>query len=125
MSNTKSAKVINISNLNEEHVTLLIDGFVVECFANSCPYAIQTEETYNVELSLDLLDAYTVKKAPDTNILIEKKPEGYSYVLSGTLRNDIFYSFIEFYDEDVHYDHPDMNDHFISLDVNRINVNFI
>ncbi|KAF2393771.1 hypothetical protein [Pseudomonas frederiksbergensis] len=125
MNNIKSAKIINISDINEEHITLLIDGFVVECFVNSCPYAIQTGETYDIELSLDLLDTYTIKKAPDTNALIEKKPEGYSYILSGTLRNDVFESFTAFFDEDVHYDHPDLNDHFICLEVNRINVSFV
>lgn len=125
MTNIKIAKVLHISNANEEHVTLLIDGHTIDCFANSCPYAIEIGKTYNIELTIDLSDLYQIKKVSHTDHLIEKNGQGYGYFLCGPLRNDVFESFTDLDNDDIHYDYPELNEHFIKIEANRINANFL
>ncbi|MDI2594767.1 hypothetical protein POF45_25545 [Pseudomonas sp. 681] len=125
MNNIKTAKLLHISEENEEHATLLIEGYTIECFINSCPHAIKAGESYSVELTMNLPDSYHVSTSPAVAVLAEKKARGYSYFLYGTLIGDIFKSFTDLYDEDIHYDHPELNGAFIQLEVDRIDVNFL
>jgi hypothetical protein len=124
MNNIKTAKVLHIIDTNEEHVTLLINEHLIDCFTNSCPYEIEAGETYNIELTMNLSDSYQIKTTSCTDVLIEKIG-GYSYFLYGTLRSGVFETFTDLYDEDVHYDYPEFNGHFIKLEVDRIDVNFL
>ncbi|WP_165557510.1 hypothetical protein [Pseudomonas sp. BGI-2] len=125
MNNIKTVKVLHLSDTNEEDATLLVDGYAVECFINSCPHKIEIGKSYQVELVLNLSDSYQVEKTTDNTALIEKTKKGYAYLLCGTLKNDIFESFTDFHDEDIHYDYPELNDQFIKLEVDRIDVNFL
>ena len=125
MNNIKSAKLLNISEINEEHITLLMGEHTIECFLNSCPYKIEIGNTYNIELTINLSDSYQIKKVSNTGVSIEKIARGYAYFLYGTLKNDLIETFTDLYDEDVHYDHPELNDQFIKLEVDRIDVNFL
>lgn len=125
MTNVKSAKVLHISATNEEHVTLLIDGHTVECFTNSCLYEIEIGSTYEIELTIYLFDSYKIERTPPTDVFLEKTAKGYGYFLYGVLRNDVFSSFTDLHDEDIHYDYPELNDHFIKLEVHRIDANFL
>lgn len=125
MNNIKTAKILHISDTNEEHVTLLINNHIVDCFVNSCPYEIEIGKTYSVELTINLSDSYQIKKISHPDVLIEKGAKGYAYFLNGMLRNGVFESFTDFHDEDVHYDHPELNDQFIRLEVDRIDANFL
>lgn len=125
MNNIKKTQVLAISLLNEEHITLLIDGYTIECFVNSCPYSLKIGNTYDVELTINLLDSYEIERSAPTNIWLEKTIKGYGYILYGTLENDIFHTFMDFNDEDIHYEHPELNDQFIKLEANRIDVNFL
>ncbi|MGF6487362.1 hypothetical protein [Pseudomonas frederiksbergensis] len=124
MNNEKIAKVLHISDTNEEHVTLLINEHIIDCFANSCPYEIEVGKTYNIELTMNLSDSYQIKKISCADALIEKIG-GYAYFLCGTLRSGVFESFTDLHDEDVHYDYPEFNDQLIKLEVDRIDVNFL
>ncbi|MGW8462101.1 hypothetical protein [Pseudomonas sp. CLCA07] len=125
MNNIKTAKLLYLNDVNEEDATLLIDGHSVECFINSCPYEIEIGKTYEVELTLNLSEFYTIEKTSSNSVLIEKIPKGYAYFLYGTLKDDSLETFTTFHDEDIHYDHPDLNNQFIKLKVDRINVNFL
>lgn len=125
MNDIKTVKVLHLSESNEEDVTLLIEGRTVECFINSCPHEIGIGETYQVELTLNMSDSYQIEETPNNTILIEKRAKGYAYFLCGTLKNEIFESFTDFHVEDIHYDYPGLNDQFIKLEVDRIDVNFL
>lgn len=125
MNDIKTVKVLHLSDTNEEDITLLIDGHTVECFINSCPNKIEIGKSYQVELTLNLPDSYQIEKATHDTPLIAKTTKGYAYLLCGTLKNDIFESFTDFQDEDIHYDHPELNDQLIRLQVDRIDVNFL
>ncbi|MBX7276339.1 hypothetical protein ACLBW8_28305 [Pseudomonas sp. M5A4_2d] len=123
-SKFKKAQVVALNELIEEEVTLLIDKTVVTCFASFCPYEIEVGKNYDVELNLNLADYYHAQKVDSINIFAERIENGFSYILYGMLHNDTFQTFTLLSDEGVHYDHPDLNDSFIKLNVDRIDVAF-
>jgi len=125
MNNSISAKLLKINEYDEDHATLLINGLYIECLVNSCPYEIEIEKTYLVELTLFLSDTYLISRAKNTDPIVEKSSKGYTYFLCGTLKNSVFESFTNFDDQDIHYDHPDLNDQYVKLEVDRIDVNFV
>lgn len=123
-NNVKQAQVIAINELVEEEVSLLIDKTILTCFVSDCRYEIEVGKTYDVELTLNLSEHYEAHKTPTTQILTEKVGNGFSYTLYGTLKNGAFQTFTLLSDEGIHYDHPDLNDSFIKLTVDRIDVAF-
>lgn len=125
MTNTKTALFLERDPINEEHVTLLIEGHVVECFVNSCPYSIEIGKSYSIDLSMYLSEACFVDRAFWRDSMIEKTGPGYGYFLYGTLNNEKFLSFTLLHDEDLHYEHPHLNDSFIKIEVQRLDVNFL
>lgn len=124
-SNIKKAQVIAISELIEEEVTLLIDRATVTCFASYCPYKIKVGDFYEVELTLNLAEYYDVNKSHSTEAYAERKSDSFSYVLHGLLNNESFETFTSLNDEDIHYDHPDLNGEFIMVTVERIDAAFL
>jgi hypothetical protein len=125
MSSTILAKLLKTNENNEEDATLLINGLSIECLINSCPYAIEIGKTYPVELTLFLSDTYMISRAKKTDPPVKKSSKGYTYFLCGTLKNSVFESFTNFDDQDIHYDHPELNDQYVKLEVDRIDVNFV
>lgn len=120
----KKAQVLAINELVEEEVLLLIDRTIVACFASYCPYEIEIGKTYDIELTLDLSEHYEIQKASSTHILAERIGSGFSYALYGTLSNGTFQTFTLLSDEGIHYDHPDLDECFIKLTVERIDAAF-
>ena len=123
-NNYKKARVVALNEHVEEDVTLLIDGALINCFIGYCPYDIEVGKTYDVELIINLSDAYEIERVEPNKLLAEKIDNGYSYFLYGKLFNEKFFTFTTLYDEDIHYDHPEYNEHFIKLKVERIDVSF-
>ena len=124
MSNIKKAKLIRLNEIIEEEVTLLIEGEAIECFASFCPYNLEVGRVYNVELSINLSESYEIRKTEPTDVRAVKKGRGFSYYLYGSLDDDTFKTFTTLFDEDIHYDHPDLNNNFICLEVERIDASF-
>ena len=124
-SNNKKAQVLKISDLLEEEVTLLIDDTTVTCFASYCPYEIKVGNFYDVELTLNLADDYSVQKICSIETLAERMDNSFSYTLYGMLNNEHFHTFTLLNDEGVHYDHPYLNGFLIKLLVERIDVAFL
>lgn len=118
------AQVVATNNHIEEDVTLLIEGTTVKCFISYCPYELEVGKTYDVELTLNLSDNYEIERAKTIQTLAEHTNRGYSYILYGDLRNDILMTFTSINVEGIHYDHPECNDHFIKLKVERIDASF-
>ena len=118
------AQVVATNNHIEEDVTLLIEGTTVKCFISYCPYELEVGKTYDVELTLNLSDNYEIERAETIQTLAEHTNRGYSYILYGDLRNDILMTFTSIDVEGIHYDHPECNDHFIKLKVERIDASF-
>lgn len=118
------AQVVATNNHIEEDVTLLIEGTTVKCFISYCPYELEVGKTYDVELTLNLSDNYEIERTETIQTLAEYTNRGYSYILYGDLRNDILMTFTSINVEGIHYDHPECNDHFIKLKVERIDASF-
>ena len=118
------AQVVATNNHIEEDVTLLIEGTTVKCFISYCPYELEVGKTYDVELTLNLSDNYEIERTETIQTLAEYTNRGYSYILYGDLRNDILMTFTSIDVEGIHYDHPECNDHFIKLKVERIDASF-
>lgn len=118
------AQVVATNNHIEEDVTLLIEGTTVKCFISYCPYELEVGKTYDVELTLNLSDNYEIERTETIQTLAEHTNRGYSYILYGDLRNDILMTFTSIDVEGIHYDHPECNDHFIKLKVERIDASF-
>jgi hypothetical protein len=83
-------------------------------------------ETYEVEFDLVLSDndAFVAAAEEPITTLIEMKDGGFSCALYGYLDGDVFRSFIDFSDREIHYDHPHMNGRFVKIQVDRIDVSF-
>lgn len=123
MSVKNKAIVTGLNEYDENDVTLLINDFSIICFVNYCPYKISIGGTYEVELQMVLGDDYTIEEtSPETPkaIIIN----GFSYYLSGKLTNSTFETFTLLADEDIHYEHPHLNDRFVKIEVARINASF-
>lgn len=125
LSTTKKVTVVAIDDLIDEEVTLLIDGTLVTCFANYFPYEIEVGMTYAVELNLYLPEHYEVQRTISAEALIERIENSFSYVLYGALNDNIFKTFTALTIDGVHHDHPDLNNSFIKLTVERIDVAFL
>ena len=123
-NNFKKATVLAVNEQVEEEVTLLIEGTVVTCFASYCPYEIEVGKTYDVELTLNLAEHYEAKKTCSNDIFAVQINNGFSYILYGDLRDDTFQTFTSLKVEDIHHDHPDLNNSFIKLSIERIDVAF-
>ncbi|WP_458375089.1 hypothetical protein [Pseudomonas pergaminensis] len=65
-TNIKKFKVVAISELIEEEVTLLIDQATVTCFADYYPCKINVGSFYEVELTLSLAEHYNIQKTYST-----------------------------------------------------------
>ncbi|OPA88157.1 hypothetical protein BFW87_23330 [Pseudomonas fluorescens] len=113
-----------INDLVEEEVTLLIDETIVTCFATYLPYEIEVGNSYTVELTLNLADHYEIQKNQLEDFSASRIGSGFSYILCGKLSDNFFQTFTWLSDEGIHYDHPDMNDCFIKLVIDRIDVTF-
>ncbi|NMZ02173.1 hypothetical protein HBO04_18800 [Pseudomonas proteolytica] len=121
----KKALIVAINEHVDEDVTLVIDGITVNCFISVCPYEISIGNTYDIELTLTLAENYTVQSVTSIDRLVEKKGNGYAYFLYGKLCNDAFNTFTILHSEEIHYEHPELNDQLIKLEVLRIDVTFL
>ncbi|MHC8384110.1 hypothetical protein [Pseudomonas sp. LB3P14] len=83
-------------------------------------------ETYEVEFDLVLPDNEVVIAAAEEPIttMVEMKDSGFSCALYGYLDGSVFRSFVDFSDQEIHYDHPHLNGRFVKIQVDRIDVSF-
>ncbi|WP_085638249.1 MULTISPECIES: hypothetical protein [unclassified Pseudomonas] len=124
MSEKYRAVIIEIDPVVEEAVLIFVEGYTVRCFAGSCPIALEVGQTYDVELEMVLPDEGGVSAADCEKKKIEMKGSGFSCELSGRLDGAVFRSFVDFSDQDIHYEHPDLNGLCIKVSVERIDASF-
>ena len=123
-NNYKKARILALNENVEEDVTLLVEGTIVNCFISYCPYEIEVGNLYDVELTMNLADDYELELAEPSGVLAVKTDPGFTYLLYGELYDDKFLTFTSLNDEGIHYDHPDCNEHFVRLKVERIDASF-
>jgi len=125
MTKRYEAVVLAVGPVVEEEVLLLVKGLEVKCFASYCPSKIEVRETYEVEFDLVLADTDVVAAVEEPiTTLIEMKDDGFSCALYGYLDGGVFRSFVDFSDQDIHYDYPHLNGRFVKVKVGRIDVSF-
>lgn len=124
MNKKHDAVVLEIDGVVEEAVLLLVNGVVVRCFASYCPFKIEVGMRYEVEFELVLPDNAAVLESQDKCPKVTMIDNGFSCVLVGFLDGAVIRSFVDFSDEEIHYEHPQLNDKFIEVRVDRIDVAF-
>jgi hypothetical protein len=125
MTKRYEAVVLAVGPVVEDEVLLLVKGLEIKCFASYCPYQIEMGETYEVEFDLKLADNDVVAAADEPiTTLIEMKDDGFSCALYGYLDGSVFRSFVDFSDQEIHYDYPHLKGRFVKIHVVRIDVSF-
>jgi hypothetical protein len=118
------ALVVSIDDVVEEEVVLLIGNVEAKCFVNYCPSKIEVGKQYEVELEMILPDKGAVIAAAEKIKAIEMIGGGFSCVLYGYLDGSVFRTFVDFEDQEIHYDYPEFNEQYVKIAVNRIDVSF-
>ena len=100
--------VLAIGPVVEDEVLLLVKGLEVKCFWKLLPnQKLKWVKTYEVEFELVLADNDVVAAAEEPiPTLIEMKNDGFSCALYGYLDGGVFRSFVDFSDQEIHYDYP-------------------
>jgi hypothetical protein len=124
MTRTYPALVIEIDKVVDEVVTILVEGITVRCFASYCPMRIEVGKTYEVEFEITLPDELCVLAVSRESSQINMIDNGLSCDLSGFLDGSTFRSFVDFHDQDIHYEYPHLNEHYIQIRIQRIDVIF-
>ncbi|MDI3355518.1 hypothetical protein MO767_14310 [Pseudomonas sp. UYIF39] len=124
MTKKYSALVMEIDEIVEEAVVLLVNGVIVQCFINYCPFKIEVGKTYEVEFEMVLPDSVGMEVSQDEYVGVEMEDDSFSCVVAGYLDGAVLRSFIDFDAQDIHYDYPFFNQKFIKINVIRIDVAF-
>lgn len=124
MSKVERALVLSVGEVVEEEVVLLVNGTIVKCFASYCPEKIEQGAYCDVELEMVLPDGEFVVAAQKTDVMIEMLGDGFSCFLYGYLDGGVFRSFVEFPDQEIHYEYPSLNGQFVKVKVDRIDAAF-
>jgi hypothetical protein len=124
MTKKYSALVMEIDEIVEEAVVLLVNGVIVQCFINYCPFKIEVGKTYEVEFEMVLPDSVGMEVSQDEYVGVEMEDDSFSCVVAGYLDGAVLRSFIDFDAQGIHYDYPFFNQKFIKINVIRIDVAF-
>lgn len=123
--NKYTALVKKIDDDIEEEVTLSINGFDVICFAGVCPYEIYEGKKYPVYFEMVFFDDYSVQESSKKISNLERIGNGFSYWIVGKLKGDTIDSSIQFKDEILLSDYGYLNDKYIRIKADRIDVEFL
>lgn len=123
-NNYKRVRALALNDQTQEDITLLIEGTIINCFISYCPHQIEVGKLYDVELTINIPEDYVLERAEPSVMLAEKIGPGYSYILYGELCDDKLLTFTSLSNEGIHYDHPELNEHYVKLTVERIDASF-
>jgi hypothetical protein len=120
------AKLIGLSPWIDEEVTIEVNGVQIVGFATVCPYEIELNKTYPIEISLEFFDGKGFKELKEEKYQLQHIGEAYSYILSGKVIEDSLDvgHGIRIYDE-LFEEHPYLNGSFVEVKVDRLCVDFV
>jgi hypothetical protein len=78
-----------------------------------------------VEIDRVLPDEEYVSETDDEQTKAEMLGSGFSCEIYGYLDGEVFRSFVDFMDHDIHYEYPNLNERYIKITAQRIDVSFI
>jgi hypothetical protein len=122
VTSTYKALVVGIDQFIEDAIDLVVEGFSVRCFVSYSPSKIEVGVTYEVEFEMLLPGEECVIATECENQKIEMLNGGFSCDIYGYLDGDVFRSFIDFSDQDIHYEYPHLNGRFVKVTADRIDV---
>ncbi|MBP5959343.1 hypothetical protein ICA16_27060 [Pseudomonas anatoliensis] len=118
------AHIIEIDPYVEDLIVLRVNDVTFRGFASYCPFVVDVGKTYEVELEMVLPEELAISKIENEEERIEMLGNGFSCEIHGRLEGDIFKSFVEFSDQGLHYDYPHLNEQFVKITAERIDVSF-
>ena len=124
MTKKYEALVVEVDEVVEEAMVLLVEGMLVKCFASYCPFEVEVGKQYLVEFEMVLPEGSCVLAAKGCDRKVEMIGCGFSCVISGYLDGDVFRSFIDFMDQELHYEYPYLNEKYVEVTAERIDVSF-
>ncbi|QXH44773.1 hypothetical protein KSS93_18005 [Pseudomonas xanthosomatis] len=122
--NKTPIKILKLSPDDENEATLEIGGFPIRCFISHCPNVINEGEQHLVELTMYLEDDYKVVESPKRDPFIRNINNGFSVEIAGYLNSNTLRSITTLDDEGIHYDYPELNDKFVIIYADRLQVDF-
>jgi hypothetical protein len=117
-------QIIEIDPIIEELIVLSVQGVIIRCFAGYCPSVIEEGKNYEVEFEMILPDELNIIKVEQEEARIEMLDDGFSCDIYGYMDGDFFRSLIEFSDQGIHFEYPHLNEQFVKITAERIDVSF-
>lgn len=124
-SNHFQAKLISIDKNIEELVILEINDVRLNCFLAICPYKIVEGNTYLVELEFYVSDELKYWEATTGEQSITCIDDSFQYQLSGYYEDSTFDFGISVTDKELFLDEEIKNGSFVTIEVDRIDVEFL
>ncbi|MBK5530636.1 hypothetical protein JFT91_23375 [Pseudomonas sp. TH08] len=124
MTKKYSAHIIAIDPIIEESVLLSVQGLTVRCFVGFCPSIIEVGKTYGTEFEMVLPDELYISKMDNEERRVEMSGDGFSCNVCGYLAGETLQSFVDFSDQGIHFDYPHLNEQFVKITAERIDVSF-
>lgn len=120
------ARVMALGGEIEEEVDLRLGGVELKCFAAVCPLPVQLNHVYPVHLELVILDEYVIAESSNqSEPAFSRIDDGFGYLVSGWLDGArLRVGELTFEDEVLQRDFGHLNGKFLSLRIDRINVDF-
>jgi hypothetical protein len=120
------AKLIGLSPSIEEEVAVEVNGVQIVGFAHVCPYKIELNKIYPIELTLEFFDGEDFKELKEEKYNLQHIGDAYSYILSGKVIEDSLDigDGIRIYDE-LFEEYTYLNGSFIEMKVDRLCVAFV
>ncbi|PMW95884.1 hypothetical protein C1X59_26000 [Pseudomonas sp. FW215-R2] len=125
MTKTHKAMVVEIDQFVEDAILLVVEGVEVRCFANYSPSKIEVGKTYEAEFEMVLSGEDFVSATQCEKMQIKMLGSGFPCEVYGYLDGEVFRSFVDFMDQDIHYEYPHLNGQFVKINADRIDVSFV
>lgn len=123
------AKVINISTIIEEEVTIEINGIQIIAFINECPFELIVGEVYQIVLDVTILDEFIIKQVNLEEYKIHQENNSFAYTLQGKLDFDegtLEVGGINFeIDKEFLMDYGYLHEQYVQIKVDRLTVEFL
>ncbi|MFH0022793.1 hypothetical protein ACFZAC_14455 [Pseudomonas fluorescens] len=124
MTKKNPAHIVEIDPIIEEMLLLSVNGVTVRCFAGHYPSVIEVGETYSAEFEMVLPDEIDILKCDGSETRVEMLDDDFSCEIHGRLEGNTLKSFVEFADQDIHFDFPHLNGQYVKIRAQRIDVSF-
>lgn len=121
---SRQVKVVRIDQDVEEEVVVEVDGQLLTCFANVCPYPITAGQSYPATLSLWAADGIVLRDAGHESPGILRVGDGFRHKVVGALHGTVLDAGVPFEDEMFAREYQWLDGHLVVADADRIEIAF-